>query len=745
MLEHYTQQFKDMLSAHTQQLAETQEATQDMKASTEILELQLAGLQEHLVRQLSQKIDEAISEAVKTRPPFLVNQALPCSGKPLAMPLPSLDTHVAFMPCSSHSEQEGEEILRPSADQQPSTEELPEAQEMPHGDLPGQVPDMDTPQAPGQLSRQPTSESLANNEKKPEEEGETQEDETPATRRRASVIFKERESIAKRLGAVSRAMRRGRPTTAQERKSDLSFQELKDMYGIGRKSARTSKVKLDRLGWFRRKCFHCSQHARFEPACAVLMMFCALGIGAEAHHSMQPNAEAEKDLQFVFRCIDLTFNGFFTLELIIRFFADGLYFVSCSNSAVRWNYMDISLVSTAWLQEVVEVINALTATEDGEGGISISSLRLLRMLRLVRVARILRVVRFFSELRVMVNGILGSAKSLLWAFLLLVLVMFTVGVGLMQFAAMYLNGEKVNPETAEGLRQYYGSMLRTLLTLYMAISGGIDWQDAVIPLREISIFLELLFVGYAFFTIFCCLNIVTGIFVDNAKILKQADEEAMFQEALAERRRWITEVAELFNKVNEGEEGSGSGEFTFEQFKLKMRDIRVQTIFRKLGINTDTTSPEELWEILDTDASGQIDQEEFANGIKHFHGDAKNIDLYRLRRDGERLNGKLQAKLDGLNRAVSTIGARLQQISFSFEAVRLASTASAGHEAAQNNVAGAVADEAAIKKLGFDQAPAPSEGLRAIANAWSRSPPRPEDDISPRPPSKAVSPKLFST
>ena len=41
--------------------------------------------------------------------------------------------------------------------------------------------------------------------------------------------------------------------------------------------------------------------------------------------------------------------------------------------------------------------------------IELSQFRLLRMVRLVRVLRLLRVVRFCSDLRIMVNGILGSA------------------------------------------------------------------------------------------------------------------------------------------------------------------------------------------------------------------------------------------------------------------------------------------------------------------------------------------------
>ena len=136
-------------------------------------------------------------------------------------------------------------------------------------------------------------------------------------------------------------------------------------------------------------------------------------------------------------------------------------------------------------------------------------------------ARILRVVRFFSELRVMVYGIMGSAKSLLWALMLLTLVMFMASVTIMQLATLHLldladasitSAER--PVVFTGIKEYFGNLFRAMITLYMAIAGGIDWRDAVIPFREmagVGRVLEILVCGYVFFTVFCCLNIATAL------------------------------------------------------------------------------------------------------------------------------------------------------------------------------------------------------------------------------------------
>ena len=63
----------------------------------------------------------------------------------------------------------------------------------------------------------------------------------------------------------------------------------------------------------------------------------------------------------------------------------------------------------------------------------------------------------------MVNGVIGSAKSLIWALLLLVLVNFLFGVLVMQLSVEYL--ETVNPNAE--LLAYFGTLPRTMLTLLL--------------------------------------------------------------------------------------------------------------------------------------------------------------------------------------------------------------------------------------------------------------------------------------
>lgn len=407
------------------------------------------------------------------------------------------------------------------------------------------------------------------------------------------------------------------PPAGQQRKSRFKLEKNK-VKGVKDwlEHRKKSQIFLEEVPPWRRWAKHLVRNSKFEWFCAVLIILCALMIGLEANWTMLNIGESQP---VIFRVLNSCFNVAFTLELFLRLLVDQWFFFNCKNGSIHWNILDSILVTIAVVEEILLIALATS--------VQMSGLKILRMVRLARILRIVRVVRFFSELRVMVNGVIGSAKSLCWALLLLVGVNFLFGVVFMQLSMDFL--ESSDPAQHVDLLQYYGSLPRTMLTLYQAISGGIDWYNAVVVLYPVGVWMEYIFCSYVFFTVFCCLNIVTGIFVDNAKALKVADEEAMHHEAMKERQKWISEVAELFSKIVEKDAKLTKDDFVYHV----TNSDRINTCFYHLGINTETTNTDELWDLFDIDASGCIDQDEFAIGIRQFHGMARSIDLFKLRKE----------------------------------------------------------------------------------------------------------------
>ena len=53
---------------------------------------------------------------------------------------------------------------------------------------------------------------------------------------------------------------------------------------------------------------------------------------------------------------------------------------------------------------------------------------------------------------------------------------------------------------------YFGSLVDSMLTLFMSLAGGVSWEQALAPLREISAIWVICYVGYIAFTYFAVLN-----------------------------------------------------------------------------------------------------------------------------------------------------------------------------------------------------------------------------------------------
>merc|ERR1712083_386303 len=91
--------------------------------------------------------------------------------------------------------------------------------------------------------------------------------------------------------------------------------------------------------------------------------------------------------------------------------------------------------------------------------------------------RAIRVVRLFDELRTIVASMVNSITTLLWALVLLVMMVYVFSVLSMQVIL-----DKVDIEKDDTLKYWFGSLSRTVLTMFECIVGGVDWDHVVQPL-----------------------------------------------------------------------------------------------------------------------------------------------------------------------------------------------------------------------------------------------------------------------
>merc|ERR1711971_224477 len=153
-------------------------------------------------------------------------------------------------------------------------------------------------------------------------------------------------------------------------------------------------------------------------------------------------------------------------------------------------------------------------------------------------------MRSLRELRLILNSLLGSMFSLMWAIVMMLLVFFMFGLVFVQSAAGYVsdsNGSLDSEEYAR-LAEHFGSVEQAMLGLFMATTGGNDWSVFYDALRPIGPQVSLIYLFYVAFSQIALLNILTGIFVENAMRLAEPDRQAVYAD---QQKQYNAKVAEL--------------------------------------------------------------------------------------------------------------------------------------------------------------------------------------------------------
>merc|ERR1719215_1437296 len=100
-------------------------------------------------------------------------------------------------------------------------------------------------------------------------------------------------------------------------------------------------------------------------------------------------------------------------------------------------------------------------------------------------------------------------------------------------------------------------------------------------------------------------------------------------EELNAREKWLHEMRAVFNRADQ----DGTGALDLQEFMAYVQDVHVQAYFRKIGLNVEQDNSKALFSLIDLDQNGVIELEEFVEGCAQFVGNARQLDIARLRRD----------------------------------------------------------------------------------------------------------------
>jgi len=366
------------------------------------------------------------------------------------------------------------------------------------------------------------------------------------------------------------------------------------------------------VGPFRRKLQYLVRRAEFDVIIGVLIVINAIAIG------MQTDIMTRYNLVIApagFRVVEGLFCVAFTLELGLRFFAFGTRFFRMFEW--RWNVFDCVIVFLQLFETFTSII--ITSMQDSDTSkvtFDFSILRVFRILRLVRIVRVIRVLRFIADLRTLVYSVFGTFKQFLWTVMLIFLLVYITGVLFTQIVADFTVsldlGDPRSMAASLKVKRHFGSLSRSILSLFASITGGVDWEDMVDPLIEhIHPVLAIIFCAYIAFGVFALLNVVTGLFVQSAMTAALQDRESYL----------VNHVRELFVESD----ADGSGVVSWGEFQAQLNSKSMKEYFKHLDI--DISEAQGLFSLLDSNSDGEITADEFLNGSLRLRGQARALEM----------------------------------------------------------------------------------------------------------------------
>eukprot|EP00928_Gymnodinium_smaydae_P016866 TRINITY_DN16385_c1_g1_i2.p1 TRINITY_DN16385_c1_g1~~TRINITY_DN16385_c1_g1_i2.p1 ORF type:complete len:648 (+),score=77.95 TRINITY_DN16385_c1_g1_i2:170-2113(+) len=354
---------------------------------------------------------------------------------------------------------------------------------------------------------------------------------------------------------------------------------------------------------------------KFVCLCTMVIFVDTAFTAVEANRSMaNPGVNAPRWTFFT----DVAFTLFYSVELLIKLHTCGWYYFC--NEERSWNLMDFVLV----LQGASDIVLTLALSGDGW---DVTFLRLLKLVKLGKILRIFRAIRFLRELRVMLLSIVKCLSILFWAFVMMSLIMYVFALVFLQLFAAYFDlaiyEDRDTPERDLAVH-FFGDIGLTMISLFQGASGGVDWHeifDVVKILGPLGTSAFIFFIGFFQFAV---VNILGGVFLENALAASLPDRDAEHLEQRRAEEAEAEELRQVFSEII-----GSSNTIVFQDLMELARDPHKKMHLRTLGL--DINDAVMFFEMM-TAALGvpQLPVDDFVGRLCGMKGAASAIDLQAM-------------------------------------------------------------------------------------------------------------------
>jgi len=253
-----------------------------------------------------------------------------------------------------------------------------------------------------------------------------------------------------------------------------------------------------------------ARHPAFEITTLCVIAANALWISIDADHN---DATLLNDAHPIFQVAEHSFCLYFFVEWLFRFSAFQSKW-NCKKDA--WFVFDTALLGMmiieTWIISIV-VAAAGSGTTSGLGGTSV--FKLVRLIRLTRMARMAKLLRAVPELVILVKGVFVASRSVIFTFLLLMVLIYFFAVIFNQMSRDLLVHDK-----------YFSSIPASMTSLLL--DGVLPDQALFIKeVAEESLILGLFSFVFILVASLTIMNMLIGILVEVINVVSIVEKEQL--------------------------------------------------------------------------------------------------------------------------------------------------------------------------------------------------------------------------
>lgn len=205
------------------------------------------------------------------------------------------------------------------------------------------------------------------------------------------------------------------------------------------------------------------------------------------------------------------------------------------------------------------------------------------------------------------------------------------------FTEMAVDIRTGTSDHADTIADQWGSIWTSMLSLYMAISGGIDWNVMMEPLTSTSSLYatlnQTIFLTYVAFATFVMLNLVTGVFVEGAQRIIREEQD--------------NDISRMAVKAFTFADSDMSAEISWHEYVSSLHSKHMSDYCRAVGITM--VEAYDLFEILDVDKNESLSVNEFVKGCLKLRSQSTRMDIAQLKHRVEKDSDTIKTELEAMS------------------------------------------------------------------------------------------------